>query len=77
MKITLEEMKTRLGNTEKCVSDLEARIMEITQREQQKERQMLKMRMVKGTPGATSLLMFALLGGGGSQNTERKGLKVY
>ena len=37
MKNTLEGMNSKLGNTEECTSDLEDRIMEITQLEQQKE----------------------------------------
>ena len=35
---TLERMNSRLSDTEECVSDLEDRIMEITQSEQQKEK---------------------------------------
>ena len=35
-------MNTRLSNTEECVSYLENRILEITQSEQQKEKQIKK-----------------------------------
>ena len=41
MKNTLEGMKSRLGDTGEGISDLEDRIMEITQSEQQKEKQIL------------------------------------
>ena len=37
-KDTLEGMKSRINDTEGCMSDLEARIMEITQSEQKTER---------------------------------------
>ena len=39
MKNTLEIIKSRLGDTEELVSDLEERIMEINQSEQPKEKQ--------------------------------------
>ena len=39
MKNTLERMKSRLCDTEEHISDLEDRVMEITQSEQQKEKQ--------------------------------------
>ena len=39
MKNTLERMKSRLRDTEEHISDLEDRVMEITQSEQQKEKQ--------------------------------------
>ena len=43
MKNTLEGINSRLtGHTEGGISDLEDRIMEITQSEQQKEKQILK-----------------------------------
>ena len=42
MKNTLEGINSRLGDTEECISDMEFRIMEITQLEQQKEKQILK-----------------------------------
>ena len=42
MKNTLEVMYNRLSNTEECVSYLENRILEITQSEEQTERQMKK-----------------------------------
>ena len=35
-------MDSRLSNTEDCINDLEGSIMEITQSEQQKEKQILK-----------------------------------
>ena len=39
MKNTLKEINSRLGYTEEHISDLEDRIIEITQSEQQKEKQ--------------------------------------
>ena len=39
IKNTLEGMNSRLRDTEEEISDLEGRIMEITQSEQQKEKQ--------------------------------------
>ena len=42
IKNTLEGMNSRLSDTEERISDLEDRIMEITQPEQQKEKQILK-----------------------------------
>ena len=39
MKNRLEGINSRLSDTEECISDLEDRIMEITQTEQQKEKQ--------------------------------------
>ena len=42
IKNTLEGMNTRLDDTEECIGDLEDRKMEITQSEQQKEKQILK-----------------------------------
>ena len=39
MKNILEGVNSRLGDTEECTSDLEDRIMEITQSEEQKEKQ--------------------------------------
>ena len=39
MKNTLEEINSRLGYTEEHISDLEDRIIEITQSELQKEKQ--------------------------------------
>ena len=38
MTNTLEGINSRLGNREEFISDLKARIMEITQSEQQKEK---------------------------------------
>ena len=38
MKITQEWINSRLGDTEKHINDLEDRIIEITQSEQQKEK---------------------------------------
>ena len=38
MKSTLEGINSRLGDMEECISDLEDRIMEITQSAQQKEK---------------------------------------
>ena len=46
MKNTLEGINSRLSETEECISDLEDKIMEITQLEEQKEKQILKMRTV-------------------------------
>ena len=37
IKSTLEAKNSRLNDTEECISDLEDRIMEITQSEQQKD----------------------------------------
>ena len=34
-----EEMNSRLGDTEKCISNMEGCMMEITQAKQQKEKQ--------------------------------------
>jgi len=42
MKNTLEGINSRLGDTEENISDLEDRIVEITQTEQQKERRIFK-----------------------------------
>ena len=42
MKNTLQGMKSRLGDTEKHVSELKDRIMEITQSKQQKENKFIK-----------------------------------
>lgn len=42
MKNIVEGMNSRLGNTEECTSDLEDKIMDIIQSEQQKENQNLK-----------------------------------
>ena len=39
MKNTLEEIKSRYGDIQEHISDLEDRIMEITQSEHQKEKQ--------------------------------------
>ena len=39
MKDTLERMNSRISDTEEHISDLEDRIMETTQREQQKGKQ--------------------------------------
>ena len=39
MKNTLEGINSRLGDTKECIRDLEGRIMEITQLEQQREKQ--------------------------------------
>ena len=39
MKNTQERINSRLGDTEECLSDLDDRIIEITQSEQQKEKQ--------------------------------------
>ena len=38
MKNILEWINSRLGDTEECISDLEDRIMEISQLEEQKEK---------------------------------------
>ena len=40
---TLEGMNSRLSNTEECVSDLEVRIMEFTQTEQQTHEKILSL----------------------------------
>ena len=45
-KNTLEGIKSRLSNTEEHISDLEDRIMEITQIENQKKNAFLKMSTV-------------------------------
>ena len=42
MKDTLEGINSRWSDTEECVSDLEDTIKEITQSEQQKEKQIKK-----------------------------------
>ena len=42
IKTNLEEMNSRLNDTEEGMSDVEDRIMEITQSEQQTERQIKK-----------------------------------
>ena len=42
MKNTPEGINSRLGDTEERISDLEDRIMEIIQSEQEKEKQILK-----------------------------------
>ena len=47
MKNTLEEMNSRLDDKEEHISDLEDRIMEITQSEQQKEKQIKKWRQLR------------------------------
>ena len=39
MKNTIQVINCRLDNTQECISDLEDRIIEITQSEQQKEKQ--------------------------------------
>ena len=44
IKNTLEKMNSRLSGTEECIRDLEDRKMEITQSEQQKEKQVKKMK---------------------------------
>ena len=46
MKNTLEGINSRLGDTGECISDLEDRIMETTQSEQQKEKQIKKKKTV-------------------------------
>ena len=46
IKNTLEGMNSRLSDTEECISDLEDRIMEIIQSEQQKGKQITKMKTV-------------------------------
>lgn len=38
MKNILEWINSRLGDTEECITDLEDRIMEISQLEEQKEK---------------------------------------
>ena len=56
---TLEVNNSRLGDTEECITDLEYRIMEITQSGKQKEQ--LKIRTVSGTFRTTSsILTFTL-----------------
>ena len=42
IKNTLETMNSRVGDTEKCISDLKDRIMETAPPEQQKENQIKK-----------------------------------
>ena len=42
MQAELKAMKNRVNNTEECISDLEDRIVEITQSGQQTEKQMKK-----------------------------------
>ena len=42
MKISLERIASRLSNTEDCISDLEDKILETTQSEQQKEKTIFK-----------------------------------
>ena len=42
MKNTLEGINSKLGDTEECISNREDRIMEITQSEEQKAKQILK-----------------------------------
>ena len=46
MKNTLERINRRLSDTEECTRDLEDRIMETTQSEQQKEKQIKKKKTV-------------------------------
>ena len=46
MKNVLEGINSRLGDTEEHIHDLDDRIMEITHSEQQKEKQIKKMRTV-------------------------------
>ena len=47
MKSMLDGRNSRLGSIDKCISDLGNRIMEITQSEEHKEKQ-IKMRKLKG-----------------------------
>lgn len=47
MKSTLDGINNRLDRIQECISDLGNRIMEITQSEEQKEKQ-IKMRKFKG-----------------------------
>ena len=42
MKNTLEKINSRLDDTEECISDLEDKIVQITQSEQQTEKGILK-----------------------------------
>ena len=46
MKNTLESRNSRLGDIEKCISNLEDRMIEITKSEHQKEKQIKKMATV-------------------------------
>ena len=65
-----ELINSTLSDTEEYISDLEDRIMEITQSEQQKDNQIFKMTVVKETSGTTSSIpTFALWG---SQKEKRK-----
>lgn len=42
MRKTLDGINSRLDDTEECIGDLEERIMETTQLEQHKEKQIIK-----------------------------------
>ena len=46
MKAELKVVHSRMNNAEKCISDLEDRIMEITQLEQQMESQVKKIKAI-------------------------------
>ena len=49
MKSTLEGLSIRLDDTKECISNLEDRIMEITQLKEQKEQHILKIKIIEGT----------------------------
>ena len=51
MKAELKAIVSKLNNAEERISDLEDRIMEITQSEQQTGRQMKKMKTIYETNG--------------------------
>ena len=46
MQIELKALKSRMNNAEELISDLEDRIMEIIQSEQQTENQIKKMKAI-------------------------------
>ena len=61
IKNTLEGITSPLDDTEEHINHLEDRIMEITQPELQKEKQILNMKTVYGTSGtASNILIFTV-----------------
>ena len=72
MKNTLEGINSRIGDTKEHISDLEDRIMEITQAECQKEKQIFKMRTVYWISRTTSNIpTFS------QKKREKRWLKMY
>lgn len=71
MKNTLEKVNSRWCDTKECIGDLEERIMETTQLEQHKEKQIIKWKWCMGPLRKHKAYQHCIIGVSKGQERER------